>query len=273
MQSNAQSQTAPESIVADGTDPLPLSVCIVAYNEAATIGAAIASAAGWAAEVVVVNCESTDDTAAVARAAGAVVYDEPNRIPEENKNRCADRATSEWVFILDADELLTVELRAEIAALLARSPRENGFKMPRRNFYFGTPLRHGGAWPDRQLRLFRRGRGRFPGVGYHERLAIEGDIGELASAFDHHPYPTFDAWLRKLDFYSAYGASVLAERNVPITAGTIRRYMVTRPMRRWLERLFLKRGIRDGAPGVFAAGADFITNIASFLRHWTARKR
>ncbi|MBS1911170.1 MAG: glycosyltransferase family 2 protein [Bacteroidetes bacterium] len=251
---------------------LPISVCIVAFNEAPNIAEAITPVIGWAREVVVLNCESTDDTAEVARAAGAIVFDVPNVLPEINKNISFERARSEWVFSLDADEVVTEELKVEIARTIAANPVENGFRMPRRNHYFGVPLTYGGQWPNRQLRLFRRGRGRFPGIGPHEVVAIDGAIGELSAPMDHHPYPTFDVWLRKFDFYTRLGADVLAQRQVPLTVRSIRHHMIWRPLRRWLERLLLQRGLRDGVPGIFAATADLITNVASFLRYWMASR-
>ncbi len=247
---------------------LPVSVCIVAHNEADNIERAILSAQGWAEEIVVVDCESTDGTGELALRLGANVYQRPNIIPEANKNASFDCATCEWIFSLDADELIPKELWQEIATLIHRAPAENGFKIPRRNFYFGQPLRYGGAFPDRQLRLFRKGLGRYPGKGYHERINVQGATGELQTPFDHHPYPTFEIWLRKFDFYTKYAASVLEQRNVPITSGSIRHHMITRPLRRWFERLFLKRGIKDGVPGVLAASFDLMTNIVGFGRYW-----
>jgi hypothetical protein len=168
---------------------------------------------------------------------------------------------------------MTDELKREIEELLAGTPRENGFKVPRRNFYFGSPLSHGGNYPDRQLRLFRRGRGSYPGVGYHERLIVDGEVGELRHPFDHHPYPTFEVWFQEFDRYTRHGALVLEKEGVPITPAMIRHHMITRPMRRWLERLFLKGGIKDGVPGVLAATFDLMTNVVSFGRYWERMKR
>lgn len=247
---------------------LPLSVCIAAHNEAAIIERAIRSVEGWAREIIVVDCESTDATADVVRSCGIIVHQRPNLVPEANKNAALDLAQCEWVFLLDPDEVMPEDLRREIAETIARNPTENGFKVPRRNFYFGQPLTHGGTYPDRQLRLFRKGRGRYPGRDYHEHMVIEGSVGQLRNAFDHHPYPTFEVWLRKFDYYTSYGALVLAQRNIPITPKTIRRYMVVRPLRRWFERLILKRGISDGVPGVLAATFDLMTNVVSFGRYW-----
>jgi hypothetical protein len=204
---------------------------------------------------------------------GVAVHHGPNEVPEANKNRCFQYATREWIFILDADEIMTEALKQEIEELLAGPVRSTAFKVPRRNHYFGAPLSHGGNYPDRQIRLFRRGMGRYPGVGYHERLAIDGEIGELRNSFDHHPYPTFEIWLHEFDRYTRHGALELEEKGVPITPATIRRYMITRPLRRWAERLFLKRGIRDGVPGVLAATFDLMTNVVSFGRYWERKKR
>lgn len=261
-----------ESDAIAGVECPNVSVCIVAHNEEATIADAIGSVKGWCGEIIVLDCESSDRTGEIARSLGVIVHNHRNMVPEANKNACVDFATREWIFLLDADEILPDDAKREITELLARNPSEKGFKMPRRNFYFGTPLKHGGAYPNRQLRLFRRGAGRYPGVGYHEHLRIDGAIGELRSAFDHHPYPTFAVWMRKLDYYTIYGAGELEERGVPITPGTIRRHMITRPLRRWIERLFLKRGISDGVPGVVAASSDMITHVMSFARYWVKMK-
>jgi hypothetical protein len=252
---------------------VPVSVCIVAHNEEMNIARAIDSVSGWAREVIVLDCESRDRTAELARQRGVIVHEAPNLVPEANKNRAFEYATEPWIFILDADEIMSEPLKAEVARVISAEPVESGFKIPRRNFYFGTPLMHGGNYPDRQLRLFRRGHGRYPGVGYHERLQIEGEIGSLSSSFDHHPYPTFEIWLSEFDRYTRFGAASLVERRMPITPSTIRKQMITRPLRRWLERLFVKQGIRDGVPGVLAATFDLMTNVVSFGRYWMEERR
>ncbi len=250
------------------TAPPPLTVCMVAYNEEENIAASLASVKGWAGEVVVIDCESQDATGEIARMMGARVSRHPNILPEATKNVAFDLATTEWVFLLDADERLPDELKREISGLIARDPLENGFKIPRRNFYFGTPLTRGGAYPDLQLRLFRRGHGRFPARGIHERIAIDGKVGVLRHPFDHHPYPTFQAWIEKFEFYTRYEADRLRAEGASLRASAVRRAMIYRPLRRWIERLFIKRGIRDGVPGILAATFDLMTIVVGFGRFW-----
>lgn len=253
--------------------PADISVCIVAHNEQHNLAIALESVRGWAAELVVVDAGSSDGTAAVATAAGARVLAYPNSpIPESLKNIAIDAATSAWVFLLDPDEAVTTALKDEVSQLIAGNPAQAGFKAPRRNYYFGVPLAHGGNYPDHQLRLFRRGAARFPARGWHERVQVDGPVGQLHNPFDHHPYPDFGTWLTKFDWYTAYEARMLEARGVRITPGAIRRYMITRPMRRWLSRLFVKRGLRDGVPGVLAATFDLMTRVVGFGRYWMQKK-
>lgn len=246
---------------------------MIARNEGANIGATLDSVDGWAGEVIVIDCESTDDTAAIAERHGASVHRRANNPNlNVNKNASFDLAAGEWILCLDADEIMPEELKREIEELVARNPAENGFKIPRRNFYFGTPLMHGGNYPDKQLRLFRRDKGRFPAVHVHERITIEGTVGDLRNPFDHHPYPTISVWLRKFDFYTSFEASVLESRGAGLDARSARHYMITRPLRRWLERLFLKGGIKDGIPGILAATFDLMNNVVSYGKYWEKMK-
>lgn len=226
------------------------------------------SVVGWAAQVVVLDCESSDSTAMLAEENGAEVHHAPNLIPEISKNNSFLFARKEWILLLDADEVMPDPLKREIEQTIVRNPTESGFRFPRRNFYFGTPLMYGGNYPDRQLRLFRRGRGQFPGKGYHETLMIDGTIGQLSQPFDHFTYPTFKVWLHKFEWYTRYEANVYQQQEIPITSATIWKYMILRPLRRWLKRLFLKQGIRDGVPGVLAATFDLMTKVVGFGRYW-----
>src|SRR2546428_13514223 len=109
-----------------------LSVCIVAHNEEANIERTLESVVGWAGEVIVVDCESTDETAEIARSIGADVHSQPNRANlNVNKNISFALAHGEWIICLDADEVIPEDLQSEIEQVIARSPAENGFKIPR----------------------------------------------------------------------------------------------------------------------------------------------
>ncbi|MDP2865017.1 MAG: glycosyltransferase family 2 protein, partial [Elusimicrobiota bacterium] len=138
-----------------------LTIAMIAHNEEKNLARSLASAA-WTDETVFVDCGSTDGTALAARDFKVKFFSRPNsRAVYVNKQFAIDQASSDWVFILDADEEITPALRAEIKRVLAAPSDAAAYALPRKNFYFGRWLRHGGKYPDTQLRLFRRGAGRF----------------------------------------------------------------------------------------------------------------
>jgi glycosyltransferase involved in cell wall biosynthesis len=132
-----------------------LSIILIAQNEAARLAACLESAA-WADEIVVVDGGSNDDTVAIARRFTDRVHVNPWPGYAAQKQLSLDRATREWVFSIDADERITPALRDEIETLLAGAPGPNGYTVPRLSSFLGRTMRHGGWYPDRQLRLFRR---------------------------------------------------------------------------------------------------------------------
>ena len=135
-----------------------LSVVVITLNEAERLRACLESAA-WADELVVVDAESQDKTVQIAREFTDRVLVRPWAGFAEQKNFAVAQATGDWILSLDADEEVPPELRAEIQALLGAEPAEDGYRVPRRNIFWGRWIRHGGLYPDWQLRLFRRGRG------------------------------------------------------------------------------------------------------------------
>ncbi len=169
---------------------------MIAHNEADTIGAALSSVT-WADQIVVVDTDSTDETADIARKMGAEVHVEPNHPNLNiNKNIAINLCRGDWIFVLDADERIPYELAGEIR-LAINEGRADGYLVPRRNWVLGKWMKRGGEYPDYQLRLFRRGRGGFPAVHIHERLTVEGKVKRLSRPFDHYPYPDLNSMIGK----------------------------------------------------------------------------
>ena len=176
---------------------ISLSVALIAHNEGPILGDALWSVC-WADQLVVVDAGSTDNTAVTAKAYGAEVYTEPNRTNlNENKNIAIDHCRGEWILVLDADEVIPYDLAGAIRRTIADKVPENGLLIPRKNFVLGRWTRRGSQYPDYQLRLFRRGRGRFPAQHVHERLKVQGKIGKLDIPFEHHPYRDLDTLIEK----------------------------------------------------------------------------
>lgn len=250
-----------------------LAVSIIAHNEADDLESCLGSVKGLAAEVVVVDCASSDSTAKVARRAGARLFRRPNLMNlNVNKAFGVSRVRAPWVLYIDPDERVPPALRREILGVIASPGAAEAYEMPRRNFYFGRWLRHGGKYPDWQRRLFRRGMARFPARHVHEKLAVRGRIARLASPLDHHPYPDLEAYFRKLVFYARFQARYLSRRGGKAGVSTAVKYLWWLPASRFLRRYFLRGGFLDGVPGLLACVHDALTHMLTYV-HLRERQR
>src|SRR4030043_2088266 len=156
-----------------------ISVVVSAWNEEGKIERCLASAK-WANELIVVDNSSIDKTPHVAKKMGATVFTRPNNpMLNINKNFGFEKASSDLILCLDADEQLTPELSGEIQKVIRDSQETVGYWISRKNIIFGKWIEHGLWWPDKQLRLFRQGKGKFPCKHVHEYIEVSGPTGEL----------------------------------------------------------------------------------------------
>jgi len=177
-----------------------LSVVVSAYNEEKTIGRCLSSVSKLADEIIVVDNSSLDSTVEEAKKYTHHIIKKPNILMlNTNKNIGFSKATSDWILNLDADEVVTEELAKEIKKIINTNLSENGFWIKRKNFSFGKWIQHGLWWPDKQIRLFRRGKGSFPCIHIHEYIDIEGTIGELVEPYIHYNYESIHQYLVKID--------------------------------------------------------------------------
>ena len=226
-----------------------VSVVMIARDEEKSIAAALDSVS-WADEVIVVDSGSTDRTVEIARARGAkvtVTPDWPGFGPQ--KNRALDLATRDWVLSLDADERVTPELRKEIAGVVAAAGRDDAYEIPRLSSYCGHLMRHGGWWPDRVTRLFRRGKARFSDDIVHERIVVEGSTGRLASHLLHEAFDDLEEVLEKVNRYSSAGARMAhaAGKRGSLTSA------VLHGVWSFVRTYFLQAGFLDGRRGFMLA--------------------
>ena len=166
---------------------MQISAVIITLNEESNIAEAIASV-DFADEIVVVDAESKDRTVEIARSLGARVIVNPWPGFSAQKQFATDSATNDWVLSLDADERVSAELKTELLDLMAAGPAVDGFRIPRLSFYLGKPIRHGGWYPDRQLRLFNRRKGRWNGRTIHESFETSdaGIVGRVNGEIQHY---------------------------------------------------------------------------------------
>jgi glycosyltransferase involved in cell wall biosynthesis len=186
----------------------PLSVTIVAQNEERTIAAVLAAVAEIADEIVFLDSGSTDRTAEIAKSFGVRFYHQDWLGYAEQKNKAIDLASGEWILSLDADEVLTPALVAEIRSLMKSGVPDDiaGFKIPRVLYIGESPVRGGGFYPDAQLRLIRKGKGHFQPRVVHESIKVEGKVGQLKNDMLHYAYKDVEQFAQTMDQYARLSA-------------------------------------------------------------------
>ncbi|MSQ59254.1 MAG: glycosyltransferase family 2 protein [Betaproteobacteria bacterium] len=228
---------------------MSISVIVITKNEEAAIGRCLESVK-WASEIVVLDSGSTDRTVEICRRYTAKVHvseDWPGFGPQ--KNRALDLATSDWVLCLDADEWVSDKLRDEIQRAVASPGNEVAFRIPRLSSFCGRYIRHSGWWPDRVIRLFKRGHARFTDLLVHENMNVSGTIGALREPLMHESFTDLEDVLDKMDRYSTASAKMLHAQGK--RAGL--RSAVLRGLWAFIRTYFLRAGFLDGRHGFMLA--------------------
>jgi glycosyltransferase involved in cell wall biosynthesis len=223
-----------------------LSVVVITLNEEANLGRVLESVR-LADERIVLDCGSTDQTLEIARAFGAKTFCEAWEGYSEQKNSAIAKATGDWILSLDADETVEPELMEEIHDILHHDLPVNGYYIPRKNYFLGRWMRHGGFYPDHKLRLFRRGRGRFGERPVHEVVQVDGPTGTLNHALVHSAYPTLEGYISHMNRYSSLGAEIVVAEG---SGGFSLLNLVINPLATFLYNYFLRLGLLDGREGL-----------------------
>jgi glycosyltransferase involved in cell wall biosynthesis len=238
---------------------------IAAHDESANIEACIASVE-WASEVIVVENDSIDDTVDRARGAGATVISPKFTTIGASRNHGIERARTPWVLVVDADERCTPELAAEIRQVIDNPANHSAFRIPRRNFFLGKEIRHGGWGSDRPIRLFRKEL-RYDASLVHEHVNVTGETGELRKALLHYTYTSLDQYFEKFNRYSRWWAEQNHARGRRGSAAAV----VFKPPARFIGMYVLKGGFLDGAHGLVLACLAAASVMAKYARLWAKR--
>jgi len=225
-----------------------LSVVVITLNEEDNIRECLASVS-WADEIIVVDAGSEDKTVTIAREFTDHVVLRAWDGFAGQKNFGIERATGDWILSVDADEQVEPALRDEIRAVIAAPDASAGYRLARRNIMWGRWIRHGRLYPDWQLRLFRRGSGRFVDRAVHESVQVDGAVGRLREPLVHRSYRDVGDFLRRADRYSTLAAEEWMQSGRPFRASTL----LTAPLGRFLGMYVVHRGFLDGTRGFLLA--------------------
>ena len=245
---------------------LPISVCMISGPEAHRIVRTLESVAGWTSELVVVlNEEVSDGTEEIVQQYGGKVFREPWKGYVGQKNSVAEKATCPWILALDADEEVPEALWAEIATMLQK-PGLNAayaaFEFPRCSYYCGRWIRHGDWYPDRVLRLWRKGTAKYVGLEIHERLEVQGAVGRLRSDLLHYSNESINWQLEKIGRYSdPFVRQCLSANRM---AGWLD--LTVRPLWKFLRAYLFRLGFLDGWPGYYIAWLGAFSTLTRYAK-------
>jgi len=241
---------------------LPVSIAIITKDEEYNIEEALKSVAD-AQEIIVVDSFSNDRTVEICRKYTDKVFQHEWEGFARQKQKAVDYAGGEWVLILDADERVTSELKAEIRDAISNAGID-GYYMPRENYFLGEWIKYGGWWPDQVLRLFKKDKGHFEIREVHEKIIVEGQTACLNNPLKHYTYRSISDFVLRADKYST-----LAARELIKYSGNTGPFSVTiKPFATFIKMYFIRRGFLDGSRGLILALLYSYYTFLKYVKVW-----
>ncbi len=242
----------------------PISGVVICMNEADRIARCLESLA-FCDEIVVVDSLSTDGTCEVARRFTPRVIEQPFLGYVRQKNFALDEAKHDWVVCLDADEALSDELAAEIRRAIAEAGEGvSGFELDRVTRFLGVWHDRGEWYPDPQLRVFRRSRGRWGGRDPHDHVRVSGEVRRLPGRLNHWNYRNLSEHVQTIDRFSGRLAAAMQEEGLHFRL----RDLLLRPLGRFLKGYVLQGGFRKGLPGFLVSVSTAYYVFMKYAKLW-----
>jgi glycosyltransferase involved in cell wall biosynthesis len=245
--------------------PLPVSVCLVAGNEAHRIRPTIDSVKNWTSEIILaIDDKVTDGTDKIAESYGAKVFSQPWRGHAAHRNFASAHATQPWLLAIDADEVVSEKLRNEIIAAFQNhgdGTLPAAYSFPRLSYFGGRWIHHGDWYPDRKVRLWRKAAGRWEGDP-HEKLVLQGDVIPLCADLFHYSNENIDQMLSKIGLVS----SIFARQCQTRQRRTRWADLAIRPFWKFFRAYVLRLGFLDGWPGYFIAWVNAFSTVARYAK-------
>lgn len=258
--------SAPSANTSDSSPRLPISVCMIAGAEAERIGRSLSAVVEWVSDVhVVINDDVNDETESIAQKLGATVYRESWKGHIDQKNSAAAKATQPWILALDADEVVSAELRGEIQALF-RSPdrleQNAAWRFPRTTEVRGRFIKHGDWYPDRQTRLWKSGSANWGGVNPHDKLEVNGAVRNLNGDLLHYGVLSLNQQLSKIPSYTDHFVDDRMARGR--RASSLDLWF--RPWWTFVRGYVVRLGFLDGWQGLYVARMNAFTTATRYAK-------
>lgn len=244
-----------------------ISVVINTLNEEKNLPKALASVNKFADEIVVVDMHSDDDTVAIAKREGAKVYEHKRTgYVEPARNYAIEKASGDWVLILDADEEISKTLAERLKDISVDPRSSDYYRIPRKNIIFGRWIKHSRWWPDYNIRFFKKGYVSWNEV-IHSIPLTTGKGADLETTEDlaiiHNNYTTIEQYIDRLNRYTTHQAAILSKDNQFEW-----KYVIEKPVKEFVSRYFQGEGYKDGLHGLALALLQAFSELVLYLKIW-----
>ena len=244
-----------------------LAAVIITKNEEKNIVRCLESVR-FCDEIIVVDSESTDQTVQLAAKLNARVFTVPWRGYVDQRNYANLLTTAEWILSIDADEEVSIDLRDEILEKIESHSSSVAYSVPRRTMYSGRWIRHGGWYPNRLVRLFKKTQGQWVGGDLHEYWSLNssttGTLGELTKDLIHYSFADIFDQVHRNNRYSSLGALTLQKSGRPFSSVRL----LTKPVSKFLETYLLKGGFLDGYRGFIISVSASYSVFLKWAKLW-----
>ena len=245
-----------------------LTVIIPTYNEALHIEAAIKSVL-FADEIVIVDSFSTDATIQLAKKFPVKIIQRDYEYSASQKNWAIPQAKHDWVFILDADERVTVKLKEEILKILQNQPKTiTGYWVYRKNHFINQHIKYSGWQNDKVIRLFKKNECKYEDKRVHAEIETSGNLAFLKYKLEHYSFMSVDQYTAKLNRYASWQAQDYDSKTGLITLY----HLFCKPAWRFIKHYFIQQGFRDGLPGFTISYLQAYAAAMRYIKLWILRK-
>ncbi len=250
-----------------------ISVAVLTYNEEKNIKECLESVREMADEIVLVDERSTDRTVEIAKKYtssitlvdhGTTAGRTHDTMFHKHKQLAIEKCRGDWIFQIDADEKVTPELVREIKKTV-EAPFANGYKVPRKNKIFGKYLEHTGWYPDYQIKLFKKGKGRYPCKSVHEQIEIDGEIGTLKNDLLHDHYKSVEQFIDRMNRYTSNDVEFMIAKG---EGSVVWADAIKFPLDEFLKRFFYWEGYKDGLHGLVLSLLKAADREIVFAKLW-----
>lgn len=236
-------------------------MAIITKNEETRLPDCLRSAS-FADDIVVLDSGSSDRTEEIARDFGCRVFVEEWKGYGPQKNSAVAKCRSEWVLVIDADERIPEETKNEIIKIVNHPESADAYSFPRKNFFHGKWIKHGGWWPDRTTRLFKKSKGKVEDSLVHESVKVSGIVKNLHTPILHHSIKDLTSVIEKINAYSSLGAKSLLQEGKQSSALKAS----SRGAAAFLKSYLLEAGFLDGYEGFVIAFSHAVNTCYKYLK-------